>query len=268
MTAGAGQGWYSDPTGRHQLRWWTGTAWAAAVGDDGVQSFDADGLVADRPLWPRAEPTADDHAEVLATCAAGSLPGDDPLSAAVLVIWRRRNAMVDLFPTWSVHDGAGTWLGTVVLEVAGPTPNDRRFVMHRPDATSVVVVADLPRAIARVWDVAAPIAGSGVDSTTWAERASIVADGHGVQRLAAVVDGMTVAHATYSVGEVAVADAVGNHVARLVPPPLKVRRAVGRRVGWDPALVAEQVAVGDPVTARGCNALALAWEHVIREHVG
>ena len=144
MTAGAGQGWYSDPTGRHQLRWWTGTAWAAAVGDDGVQSFDADGLVADRPLWPRAEPTADDHAEVLATCAAGSLPGDDPLSAAVLVIWRRRNAMVDLFPTWSVHDGAGTWLGTVVLEVAGPTPNDRRFVMHRPDATSVVVVVEPP----------------------------------------------------------------------------------------------------------------------------
>ena len=28
-------GWYSDPHGLHQSRWWTGTTWAADVKDDG-----------------------------------------------------------------------------------------------------------------------------------------------------------------------------------------------------------------------------------------
>jgi hypothetical protein len=33
-------GWAVDPTGRHQLRWWDGTAWTSAVHDDGVQGTD------------------------------------------------------------------------------------------------------------------------------------------------------------------------------------------------------------------------------------
>jgi hypothetical protein len=33
-------GWYPDPAGRHQWRWWEGTAWAADVSDDGVGGLD------------------------------------------------------------------------------------------------------------------------------------------------------------------------------------------------------------------------------------
>ena len=33
--------WYPDPTGRHQLRYWDGTAWTDHVSDTGVQSTDA-----------------------------------------------------------------------------------------------------------------------------------------------------------------------------------------------------------------------------------
>ncbi len=36
----APSGWYSDPSGRHQLRFWTGTAWHAAVADGGAVSHD------------------------------------------------------------------------------------------------------------------------------------------------------------------------------------------------------------------------------------
>src|SRR5262249_25547773 len=41
---GAGGGnpaaWHPDPTGRHQYRWWDGTAWSASVSDNGVTAED------------------------------------------------------------------------------------------------------------------------------------------------------------------------------------------------------------------------------------
>ena len=244
------EGWYVDPTGRHQLRWWTGRTWAAAVVDDGVQSFDPDGLTPGAPRWPRADPTPDEHRAVLQACHAGAIGGDDPMTAGTLVLWHRRSGLTELHPTWSVHDGTGSWLGTFVLELAGPTPDDRSDVLHLATGGVISVAPDRPAAVARLRS------GDGT------ELASIVTEGPDARRLVAVVDGMSVAHATYSVGEVAVTDAVGGNVGRLVPPPLKVRRQVGRRVGWDPVLVSEQTAVGDPVTGRGVNALALAWHHL------
>jgi hypothetical protein len=42
-------GWYADPTSRHQYRFWDGTTWTDAVGDNGVQGFD--------PLVPVAPPS-------------------------------------------------------------------------------------------------------------------------------------------------------------------------------------------------------------------
>jgi len=33
-------GWLADPTGRHELRYWDGTAWTAHVRDAGAQSGD------------------------------------------------------------------------------------------------------------------------------------------------------------------------------------------------------------------------------------
>lgn len=32
--------WKPDPTGRHELRWWTGAAWSDHVSDQGVQAVD------------------------------------------------------------------------------------------------------------------------------------------------------------------------------------------------------------------------------------
>jgi len=41
--------WHPDPTARHELRWWDGTAWTDHVSDQGVAGVD--------PLVPPAEPT-------------------------------------------------------------------------------------------------------------------------------------------------------------------------------------------------------------------
>jgi len=38
--SGPDAGWYADPRGRHQLRWWNGTQWTDNVLDGGVASND------------------------------------------------------------------------------------------------------------------------------------------------------------------------------------------------------------------------------------
>ena len=37
------EGWYSDPTARHELRYWNGTAWTEHVSDAGVAAVDPPG---------------------------------------------------------------------------------------------------------------------------------------------------------------------------------------------------------------------------------
>lgn len=78
--------WHPDPTGRHQLRYWDGTAWTAWVADDGVQGED--------PLAPET-------------------PGD---REAVLAHTRLRFARVAGRPGtgWrAVHDDVGTEVARV-----------------------------------------------------------------------------------------------------------------------------------------------------------
>ena len=40
MNSIAPESWYPDPTRRHQLRYWDGTAWTQYAADNGVQSLD------------------------------------------------------------------------------------------------------------------------------------------------------------------------------------------------------------------------------------
>lgn len=45
-------GWHPDPTGRHTHRYWDGSKWTEAVGDNGVQGVDADLSPAPAPAAP------------------------------------------------------------------------------------------------------------------------------------------------------------------------------------------------------------------------
>lgn len=42
-------GWYPDPSGRHEHRYWTGSVWTAAVADDGEASEDSSALACPSP---------------------------------------------------------------------------------------------------------------------------------------------------------------------------------------------------------------------------
>lgn len=71
-------GWFPDPTGRHDHRWWDGAAWTAHVADAGVAGLD--------PLegGPRAPVAA-----APAAAAAPVTPGaarTEPLAVAALVV--------------------------------------------------------------------------------------------------------------------------------------------------------------------------------------
>ena len=259
MARSAPEGWFPDPTGRHQLRWWTGRTWAAAVVDDGAQTFDAEGLTDPAAPPPRAEPGREGFDEVLAAVGAGALAGDDATTAPVLSIWHRRGGLVDLDPTWSVHDGHGSWLGTFRTSVTGTGPNDRGWTLTRPSGPPLRMAPRRPDAVAVL------VEQDG--SPTGRELGSVRIES-GVQHLAAWIDGMHLARAVYSIGTVEVVDLSGLPCARLTPPPLALRQRLGKRCGWDPVLVSEQHGVADPLTARAGNLFALGWEHVLREAVG
>ena len=62
-------GWHPDPQGRHEHRFWDGTAWTDQVSDGGVVSTDP--VVHDEPAGGAGSGQASDETVI----GAGSLPG-------------------------------------------------------------------------------------------------------------------------------------------------------------------------------------------------
>src|SRR3954466_8165099 len=76
------EGWFNDPSGRHQLRWWDGTAWTSYVADGGVVAID-DALPTTPPPPPVDLPT------VPVVSWSADAASDDVARAGVPVrIWR------------------------------------------------------------------------------------------------------------------------------------------------------------------------------------
>lgn len=67
-------GWYTDPVGRHEYRYWDGTDWKPEVSDGGVTAVD--------PLGPAPPPLAQRTAEPAVTDPAVPAPVSDPAAPA------------------------------------------------------------------------------------------------------------------------------------------------------------------------------------------
>jgi len=95
-------GWFPDPTGRGDRRYWDGARWTVTVDLDRAQFLDP--LPDDPTPGPRlGPPHADLPAEAFAQTGA---------AAGSLVLCRRRKmSLVDLYPSWSMHESDGRWLG-------------------------------------------------------------------------------------------------------------------------------------------------------------
>jgi hypothetical protein len=93
-------GWRSDPSGRHELRYWDGTDWTESVSDGGVQSRDA---VDQRATGPVAEPEGlrlRGHPEPSGTLARPRLKGG-------------------FFDFWTTLPGVLTAFAAVITAVGG-----------------------------------------------------------------------------------------------------------------------------------------------------
>jgi hypothetical protein len=75
-TQAAAGGWQPDPTGRHELRYWSGTAWTDDVSDQGVTSRD--------PL-NAGPPAAMPAYQPMATGARGQIGTPSPTGKTILL---------------------------------------------------------------------------------------------------------------------------------------------------------------------------------------
>src|SRR5436190_7334622 len=69
-------GWYTDPVGRHEYRYWDGTDWKPEVSDGGVTAVD--------PLGPAPPPLPQRTAEPAVSYPAAPAPVSDPAAPALV----------------------------------------------------------------------------------------------------------------------------------------------------------------------------------------
>lgn len=114
MSQGSGQaaGWYPDPFGRHEMRYWDGRAWTANVSTRGVVAMD-------EPVGAPAIPTVQRSAEkirgdVARAGAEGSATGGggSPLTESVLVV-NQKAKLIEVTNEYAVFNRDANQIGAV-----------------------------------------------------------------------------------------------------------------------------------------------------------
>ena len=135
-------GWFPDPTGRHDHRWWDGAAWTAHVADAGVAALDPLGEAsserprASSPPAPRGAPVA---------VAGGFRPGADPVAILALVL-----GLLGLVLVFAPVLGLIAPIAALVLGLVGRSRVRRSGRSGRGAATSGVVLGGIGLALALV----------------------------------------------------------------------------------------------------------------------
>ena len=115
-TANKPLGWYADPSGRHELRFWDGAAWTAQVADGGVLGVDQPARPATPPVAPPPAPPASLFGPPPASYAAGPA-NHGPAQPA----WRAGQATMPSPPPSPPGAGLPAWAPTPVFG-APPVP--------------------------------------------------------------------------------------------------------------------------------------------------
>lgn len=241
-------GWYPDPLQRHDERWWDGTQWTASVADEHAQFVDLLPLSAQagtRPGPPRAEADPAAIAAVLAEVGDPSLPAH--------VLCRRKAGVVDLYPSWSLHDRSGAWFGGVrfVVETPPDRGNNRQNRGFGADGARVLTTERVAGAgRVRLLD------GAG---TTVAE-AQVDAGRH-----VALADGRRLGIDFHGMGRIDLTDADG--ALATIEDLGRAGRKVGKATGWAPETVVHHRRPLDATEAFVALAVAVAKHPFIRELV-
>lgn len=103
-------GWYADPQGRHEARWWDGSRWTEHVASHGRQSVDASGGGAAVPTTNRsAEKIASD---VQAVGGAVGQGGGTIFTEPVLVVSQKAK-LIEVNQEYAVYNQHGQQIGAV-----------------------------------------------------------------------------------------------------------------------------------------------------------
>lgn len=118
-------GWYADPVGDYDLRWWDGTAWTEAVR---TGPFQGTAALAEVPVPEQEAVVWQRGLEVFTTHRA---------------VLREGRAQVDI-PWWAVR-GVEVRAGDVVLMIGYPGYTDKaerrlKAVPHAPDVAALALV--------------------------------------------------------------------------------------------------------------------------------
>ena len=135
-------GWFPDPTGRHDHRWWDGAAWTAHVADAGVAALDP--LDAAAPAAPRAvSPPAPRGAPV--AVPGGVRQGTDPVAVLALVL-----GLLGLVLVFAPVLGLVAPIAALVLGLVGRSRIRRSGRSGRGAATSGVVIGSIGLALSLI----------------------------------------------------------------------------------------------------------------------
>lgn len=103
-------GWYADPMGRHEVRYWDGAQWTHHVASNGVQALDA-------PVAP-VVPVADHlphqvQQQVAAKGIAGGWQGGGHLFTEPVLVVNQKAKVFELNNEYAIHDQHGRQIGAV-----------------------------------------------------------------------------------------------------------------------------------------------------------
>ena len=105
------QGWYPDPFGRHETRWWDGARWTEHVASHGRQAVDPPTGGGHIPTVNRAtEKVANDVARAGAAPVAGG--GGTIFTEPILVV-NQKAKLIEVSNEYAIYDQNGRQLGAV-----------------------------------------------------------------------------------------------------------------------------------------------------------
>ena len=120
--------WYPDPGGKHEHRYWNGTAWTDDVADHGRQSVD--------PLAAGHVPTAGHSAEKVqqqvqqraGVQATG--PGGGTIFTEPIIVVNQKRKLIELNTEFAVYDQQGNQIGAVRQVGQSTAKKALRFVSN------------------------------------------------------------------------------------------------------------------------------------------
>jgi uncharacterized protein YxjI len=110
---GTPAGWYPDPMGRHEYRWFDGNQWTDAVSSHGKQATDP--VNAPPTMVQGTTPAEKIQQQVTkqAGVTGGAAPGGGTLFTEPILVVNQKARLVEINNEYAIHDQNGTQIGAI-----------------------------------------------------------------------------------------------------------------------------------------------------------